>query len=263
MFVLGIAVSIGRKPQNILKPDSVLPLAVRSLVPSAVAKAYVGPVPWLSAAFERTSLKCRRQGLCGTRAYSITLPRLAEPGRPDGWSPTNNTWHLSTLDQFATEWPVEYPVATIVRVPKDAPESAKFLTDAEAGPENREGLRPTINQDDSLLNFEHSGPTRGRNITGDYPHSFVLVNDADHVVYFASTSVGPRTRPEWYAIEPGQWVLCWPATRYWASIAANSERKWNCSVLPIEAQKEDVAVSLAETLMYDVLAPTAPLATSP
>lgn len=241
---------MSRKKSNVQRPDVALPTTVRSILPSPTQRPYIGPVPWLNESTARASIKCRRP-LCSLRAYSVTLPKLTEPDRPDAWSATNNTWHLTTVEQFQTGLPTEYPVATVLHVPADAPATAKFITDAD--------IRPAINQDDSLFNF---GSNKGRNITGDFAHSFVLVNDAKHIVYFAKTAVGPNDRPDYYAIEPGQWVLCWPAVRYWASVTSGAARPWNLTLLPTQAHVDDVAASLAETIMYDFLAPTAPLASS-
>lgn len=248
MIVTGLAFGAPRKIKYLFVPNVELPTEIKNLI--SVGKQTIGPIAWPSSK-TRDAYKCREVACANTkRIFNIELPRLLEPNAPVGspWSTLMNAWHLNSA-LFATGYISDYPWATILEVPKDTPSNVKFLLDI--GPN---GIRPSINANNSLFD----GPN-GLNVTGDYAHSFVIINNALHDVYF--NTVGHNERPEgpiqYWTIRPNQRVLMWPANTYWHSINTGGPRHWNASLLASDLSIDFMAY-LTESLMYNYLAPQSP-----
>jgi hypothetical protein len=170
-------------------------------------------------------------------------------------SSTNNAWYLSTTNQFKTGYPSSYPNATIMFVPKETPKHIRFLLDADDG--SGTGLKPMILENNNPLNMSINEIVLGaRNVTGDYAHSFVLINEASHTMYFSTRAYDAEDlnfealRPVYWSIKPNEWILFWPANRYWASKNASEPRFWNASHLPKALRSLDHAASAAETMTH-------------
>ena len=105
-------------------------------------------------------------------------------------------------------------------------------------------------------------PINGRNVTGDYAHSFAIVNEADHDILFSKRAfdgpIAAGTYIDYWRLKPGTTTLMWPGQRYYASLP-DGLRTWNASPLPNVTK--DFAAFLAESIMYNYLAPLAPIAT--
>ena len=183
---------------------------------------------------------------CETQAYVVTLNDHA------------STLYLSTQRDFRTNYPFTYPVATVAVISKTS--QVQYIVDADNGVD---GLRPMILADNTVLNMGPTwnsnvqAPNVGLNITGNYAHSFVIQNQSNHNVYFASKALNKDSISEnlkFWTLEPNSWTLMWPADVYWPV----GLRYWNATALPEVTY--DLAAYLAETVMYDVLAAKDPLA---
>ncbi len=244
VFVLGLAFGSTKKDQRILEPSVALPttIKVRTLLTTS---QYTEPVPWLSTVI-RSELTCKREKICDqNKAYTVTLPNTHE-----------NTWYLKTADMFVTDYFTKYPFATVVIVPK-GPKDRRFIIDnSYIG----YGLVPSVNENNTLAFVNQKG--EGLDVTGDFPHSFVIKNEADHDILFAREAFdGPIPAGlyiEYWTLKPGSMTLMWPAQRYWSSKLSGIKRFWNASALP-STTDNDFAAYLAETMMYDFLAPQAPI----
>lgn len=241
VFSVGLGYGSATKSPRIEEPNVTLPFTVLSLI-SAKEIHYVGPIPWTTK--QRNELSCKRESICkNTKAYVSTLGPARE-----------NTWYLKSETQFQTNWYVDYPVATVLVIPNDAPKSTRYIIDNTF---EGYGLRPTINADNS--DWPQSPEGRGRNVTGNFAHSFVIINESDHDVFFAKTAyvgaIPAGTYLDYWRLKPGSFSLMWPAETYWPN---ESNRQWNASGL--EPVPLDFAAYLAESMMYDYLGPMAPLA---
>jgi hypothetical protein len=247
LFVLAVVFKKFEGPSKQI-PNSTLDDSIVSLETTSRS---VKEVPWTTQ---------KRNGftrVLGTRkelAFVTELPKQFDSAR-NGLS--QNAWFLSTTTHFKTGYPTTYPNVTILHVPQDTPKHVKFLLDADNG--YGTGLKPMILQNNSPLNMSINEIVIGaRNVTGDYAHSFVLINEASHTVFFAtraydeedltSEALSKNVRPTYWIIEPKDWILFWPANRYWASKSASEPRFWNASILPKKLQSLDHAASAAETM---------------
>lgn len=281
LFVLGLVIGGRRAALDVEDPNVELPAVVTALVPVPGAKAVPGPIPWSrdGGPITRESLVCRADSgsTCVGRAYVVRLPVLEDPDAPGAWSTYVNAWWLSTQRDLRTGWPLEYPVATVLIVPRDAPETARFIMDGanrdQPTDTGFDGLKPMIQADNTVLNMGSTwadpfAMPKGRNVTGDWPHSFVVFNASAHEVYFGRDAIDLNTVTEqsyglntsYWRLKPGSWTLLWPHNTYWASVAAGRPRRWNAGALPPSLHAEELAAKAAEVTMYDYLAPQAPVA---
>jgi len=232
-----------------------------------------------NASLDRSSLHCKNQITCYDKyhAFVAVLPKTAVPNSylskkdisKDPWDPVQNAWYLSTQLHFATGFPLLYPTASVLVVPEDTPSWMKFLIDYDDYNTNQSlnspvptyGLRPMIQNNNTLLNMEIStmfvkgASPKNLNVTGDYPHSFVLVNLAKHPVYFAGAAFDihfvPGPRENFWKINSNAWVLMWPAHLYHASMLDGVKRAWKCALIPQEFQNFNSAAAIAErTMVY-------------
>jgi hypothetical protein len=151
-----------------------------------------------------------------------------------------------------TGWPIDYPVATVLVIPEAS--KTKYILDT--------GLVPLIESDNSVLNmgpfwWDPDAVAEGRNLTGDYVHSFVVHNASKQTVLFGRRAV-QDTNTDYWALEPGSWTLVWPLDTYWAN--PNTLTVWNAADLPRDGMSAPLAATMAETMMYSVLRPEAPSA---
>jgi hypothetical protein len=245
VFTAGLAVGVAQKNTRFLDPNVPLPASINSLVPKT-NNVFIGPVPWLTT-LVRNDLTCKREKICDQdRAFVVTLPTITE-----------NTWYLSTQSNFVTNYFVAYPIATVLIVPKDTPKTRKFIIDNTY---NGFGIRPSIDQNNVIFPLNEDGD--GRNVTGDFAHSFVLKNEAAHDILFARQAfdgaIKDGTYLDYWTLSPGSITLFWPGERYWNSKESNIKRTWNASELP-KNLSNDVLAHIAESMMYTYLAPIAPL----
>lgn len=263
-------------------PNSTVPVALNGLFPAGkrstngsmkAIEAFGAPpqVPWANDSglyVQRHAIKCRgpeyncaAQGTKG-QAYVVTLPRITSGSSV--WTTQPAAWYLSTIEHFQTGWHQEYPVATVLQVPSDTPSTVEYILESWDAPTG--GIRPMINADDTPFAPSESSPT-ARNVTGDWAHSFVIVNNANHTIYVGSTTVSSAGSSEpltYYALAPGAKALFWPRDRFWASAGQSGvpvATHWMAAQLPDEAPIE-LCAATAEYMMYNVLAPLAPLASS-
>lgn len=260
LLCLSLASTGRRQPLNYSEPNSPLPSQIKALMP-ATGKPFVGPVPW---SVSRKTLTCVLSSCTSGSAYVASLPVL-QYGETATWNDDLNTWHLSTQEHFRTGWPVQYPAATVLVVPANTPKHVKFLVDQRFSDNAFIGLRPLILANNALLDM---GPNwnselaleaaQGRNLTGNFAHSFVLHNTSKHEVYFAKKHMTDTERQsDWWACPAGSWTLFWPNDIYF-SLSSNAI-KWNAYRMP-EATTNDFAAYVAETMMFAYLAPQAPTA---
>lgn len=201
-------------------------------------------------------------------AYALELPVLGNPSRPEepGWYAYQTTYRLSTTRHFTTGWPTQYPAATVIGVPRDTPAHVKYLMDAE-GPEG-DGLRALMLQNGQPLNMNVDQRlglgSHGLNVTGDFAHAFVFVNQSDHDMFFLRDSVpldGALAGSVYYRLKPESWTLFWPAVRYWTN--AGSSRRWWASSLEPALHDTYKASYIAEVMMFEYLRTIAPLPSNP
>jgi len=245
VFIFGLAIGSSKKNMRVMVPNVSLPTNI--VKPASGLVNYTEEVPWLNSVV-RSELLCRREKICDQqKAYVATLPDTPF-----------NTWYLKTDEMFVTDYYLKYPVATILIVPK-GPESRRFIIDNNF---RGYGLRPTIKEDGSNYIVNKQG--EGLNITGDFPHSFVIKNEADHDILFAREAfdgeIADGTDIDYWTLKPGSITLMWPANRYWYSIQNGTKRYWNATQLPTQDSSIGLehAAYLAETMMFDVLANEAP-----
>lgn len=237
--LVALAFLIRPRPTNSVRPNTALPEIVQRLLPAANEKAFVSLPPWLPQV-DRTSLRCRTQQ-CGSAAFVTIL------------GPTRgNAWHLQTQKDMRTGWPLEYPVSTVLEVPKNA--SYKFILDA--------GLVPLVQQDGSVLNmgpfwWDPDAPSEGRNLTGDFVHSFAIHNSSASTVYFGRASIGVNNPADYWTLLPGSWTLFWPETTYFGHI--DQPTYWNAADITSDSMSPELASWAAETLMYSYLRPKMPV----
>jgi hypothetical protein len=274
LFLIGIYV--GSKQWNLRfeSPSSPVPQAIQQLYPENGAPFFVGPVPWSrqgTAHIDRVTLQCRLKN-CEPNgpAFRVTLPRLTTTEDAENWDPTQNSWHLSSQVDLRTGYPTLYPVATVLDIPQDTPSHVQYILDSHTGneSENVTGLKAMIQENNKPLDMgltwsdPGAGPS-GLNVTGDFAHSFVVVNQAKHTIFFAQRAVSAtatRDRLVYWKLAPNSWTLFWPADRFWRSIQESKERYWNAATLPESVQNGNASAYIAETIMYDVLAAQAPIA---
>ena len=260
-FCASLAATGRRRPLNHVEPNSVLPTMISGLLPTAGSKPFIGPVPWNT---QRRLLTCQLPNCSTGSAYVVDLPVLSDP-EASGWSKTINGWQLSTQEKFRTGWPLQYPCATVLNVPTNAPSNAMFLVDPHLTDNGFMGLKPMITSTNGLLDM---GPNwnsglvieqpEGRNVTGNYAHSFVLHNMSDHEVYFTKQQLeGPGAVTQWWSCKPGTWTLFWPSRPYFSFTLGPIP--WNAYTLPSNTSN-DFAAYVAETIMYQYLAPQNPQA---
>lgn len=262
MVITGLAVGSSRKKKFIFEPNVKLPESIQALIVNG-PKQTVGPVPW-PCSKSRTNFKCKTIECSTTKKiYDIKLYKLVDvaddgPDGPSGsatessapWSKYINAWYLG-YSLMSTGFISDYPVATVIEIPSDTPTNVKFVLD---GGLLQDGLRPSIDSNGTLFD----GPN-GLNVTGDWPNSFVIVNNAGHTVYFGKQALDlqPNGPIEYWAIGPNQQVLMWPQNKYWYSINNAITRYWNASLLPADSSV-DFCAYLAENIMYNYLAPQSP-----
>jgi len=154
-----------------------------------------------------------------------------------------------------------YPTCTILIVPKDTPEHVKYIIDADDG--TGTGVLPMILQNGSPLNMSITDTFTGAiNITRDYPHSFVLLNESNHTIYFAKKAFVQEEAfdplQDFWSIDPMQMVLFWPSNVYWASISVSQPRFWSAHEVPQNLQNFEHAASCAETMIRVLYLKNAP-----
>jgi hypothetical protein len=263
LLCLALATTGRRKASNNFPTTSQLPSMIAGLVPNLTTlKPFIGPVPWNT---QRKSLSCVLPTCSSGSAYVASLPVLSY-GTANAWSKDLNTWHLSTQEHFRTGWPNDYTVATVLVVPANTPDHVKFLVDERFSDNAFVGLKPLITATNELLDMGPNwnnglvlSPPQGRNLTGNYAHSFVLHNTALHEVYFAKmqmTAASAQARADWWACPPGSWTLFWPSDVYFSGILKTNS--WLAHQLPANTTN-DFAAYVAETMMYSFLAPKAPV----
>lgn len=201
--------------------------------------------------------------------YAQNLPVIRSPVRPSvpEWDPYQTAFQLSTTQQFTTGYPVQYPAATVIAVPRETPKHVKFILDAAtaASAGESDGIKALIQENNEPLNMEFDQRLgvglRGLNVTGNFGHSFVLINNADHDMFFVRDSVPVSSNNEspstYWRIRPGAWVLLWPAVEYWQNV--DVRRRWQAYPLPLAVHDVPKAAYIAETLMFEDLRPTAPI----
>ena len=257
------------------RPNWTLPIAFKKSIGSSLpvfqaltsgtsGLLKVDQIPWTTK--PRFQFPCTLT-LCGSKsnsAFVVQLPPIVPPGSP--LEDSTNTYYLSTQQHFRTNYFNDYPVATVLEIPETTPKNVVFLLDA-AGPYGL-GLRPLIQQDNQSLDmtslWDYVGQTRldplpSLNVTGDYPHTFVLVNKAGHSMYFGKQAFEvdePMSANDYWKILPGAWVLLYPSQPYWASITSDgTKRYWNALTLPPNLQNHTDAAHIAEIQMYSILRP--------
>lgn len=261
MFCASLAITGKRTPFNHVEPNSKLPDMISGLMPVGTSKPFIGQVPWN---VQRRLLTCQLPNCSTGSAYVVDLPQLSDPDSA-GWSSKVNAWQLSTQEHFRTGWPFLYPVATVLNVPSNAPESAMFLVDPHLSDNGFKGLKPMITATNGLLDM---GPNwasglvienpEGRNVTGNYAHTFVLHNMSNHDVYFTKEQLeGPGALTQWWTCKPSTWTLFWPSRAYFSFDMGPIP--WNAYTLPSNCSN-DFAAYVAETMMYQYLAPQNPQA---
>lgn len=225
---------------NEVEPASDVPDALSARIST------LGVIPWYARSFRtrRHELTCREPNCVrGARAYVVRAPE-------------DPVVYLSTQAMMRTGYPIEYPVATVLVV---SGAHSKYLLDV--ADTQRGGLRPLILANNALRNMgqswataESSG-TEGRNITGNYAHSFVISNETDHIVLFGTQAYdsSPSGSPSFHRLVPGSKTLVWPDGPYYG----NANRRWLAASLD-PTFVYDQCASIAEALMYEILAPEAP-----
>lgn len=214
-------------------PNVAVPETIENLYPSAEGtRAYVGAIPWRqggeSRGIERHTLRCRSStcqgGLEGSHAYVIEAPKDV------------TAWFPSTMRDFWTNLPSTYPVATVVVIPADS--QIQFVTD-----DGFDGITPLLKSDGTALN-------NAINVTGNYAHPFVIINEKDEDVYFSVMS--GEGSSEYWTLKPSTRTLLWPDEPYWPNL--DGVRKWNAST--VQSALHDTlehSAWVAETMMHRVL----------
>jgi hypothetical protein len=235
-YVVLVVLAVTRKdPNNV--PSDVAPDAL------APRLASIGPIPWFAhnARTRRHELICREPHcLRGEKAYTVLLPE------------DSSTLYLSTQAMLRTGHPDKYPVATVLVIGPNS--EVRYIVDMQNN--ERSGIRPTILQDTSLRNMGHtwstqeSHPSDGRNVTGNKAHSFVLVNESPRQVLMCIKSLdGPTAESQDFVrLESGTFTLFWPSGNFYG----NANRTWKSMTLSTDSY--DHAASIAESLMYEILA---------
>ena len=249
IFIFGLLLN-NRHQSRIYDPSVPLPQEVINVYPELIngptLKTWpLQDVPWNR--LPRSTYVCKKQNCQSSNpAYVVQLP-------------IRNTAYLSTQD-FATGYPTQYPVATVVEIinqpifdsglTTNKKSEALYIIDAKPSQNVDSGIVPMIKANGQPLNVD--GPVL--NVTGDFAHSFVVLNSTSTNVYMPTLRVVTGIDSYW-RLAPGTYTLLWPAVRYFNS---NSEpvglHRWNASslVLPLTGQF-DLSASIAEIVMYDVL----------
>ena len=234
---IGLAV---KDQANETEPGSDIPAALAARVST------LGPIPWYARAFRtrRHELICREPNCVrGTRAYVVRATDTP-------------VLYLSTQAMMRTGYPVEYPVATVLVVSGGSNKYLLDVADAQRG-----GLRPLILANNALRNMgqtwasSEASATEGRNITGNYAHTFVISNETDNVLLFGTEAYdsSPSGSPTFHRLVPGSKTLMWPDGPYYG----RSNRRWLAATLD-PTLVYDQCASIAEALMYEILAPEHP-----
>ena len=209
LFVLALLVRQTTEGALVV-PNSALPQSLQFIGNSKQG------VPWTSRTGSKITrtLKCRGT-LCSQQTFLITLPVLDNPEQSNQvWDPISNAWTL-TQEMFLTGYPLEYPFATVVNVPRDTPDHVKFILPA---------LR-AANEDEL-------------NVTGPYANAFVLNNTSTHDLYFY------RDSTSYWILKPSSQTLLWPS-----SPVSSSTETWLAYSLSKNTTDEQAAY-FAEALMY-------------
>ena len=251
LFLAGPQSSIDSIDPNIELPDQ-----IQEKINQMNAINLVGPIPWTTVS--RESVVCKTSNAnCSIHgpAYVVTLP-----------APAQNTWYLSSVLNFRTGWPAVYPCATVVVVGPQIPKEAKYIIDLRVAADPS-GIVPMINSDNSVKNMSNTWTNvsgQGHNVTGDFASSFVLINNSDHDVFFSKNSLEPSDITTtngplitYWRIKKASRALLWPSTPYWHSINNSIGRSWNASTLNLT--NDNACAFIAETMMYNILAPLAPI----
>ena len=228
---------------NAIVPNSVLPAAVSSLFGPTYALqslstavnarlAYVSPlVPWTTTDGQRvvrSKVKCKHADCIGF-GYVIQLPVLVDLERPsEKWPEYANAWNLDTL-LMSTGSNDTYPLVTVIKVPKDAPEQAKFIIDADLEPVGPQG----------------QANSKALNVTGAYAGSFVIQNKSMHTIFFTRTS--SPTETTYWSIAAESNVLVWPSNPYQQGL-----KSWQATRVNPFLSDEECAY-MAETIMFSRL----------
>lgn len=287
MAILGLAVALRSGTlKDIFEPSSdvaVLPPLVRDTILDAEKGLFNEFPPWaarqkqrlarsaMDCAKLRGAHKCLEWPFNGSTdpapvgSYALELGPTQSPASPDlaVWDPYQTAIPLSTTKQFTTGYPEQYPAATVIAVPKDTPGHVKFIVDAAAA--SNDGIKALILEDNVPLNMnvdQRILPYTGLNVSGNFAHSFVLINQSDHDMFFFKDSVplsdNGAVRGTYWRIRPNDWVLLWPSLKYWSNIDVS--RPWEAFRLPDTIKQPNLAAYIAEVTMYEYLMPKAPLA---
>lgn len=169
------------------------------------------------------------------------------------------TIFLTTQVHFLTGNPVTYPAATVLEMKSNAKSKSYYVVDAQPSEGVVAGLLPLVKYNGEPLDMSvkmNLDVPVGRNLTGDYANSFVIINSTPSDIYMPTTRVG-QLHSYWKLI-PGSHTLMWPSERYFNK---NSEpvglHTWNASMLPSITYEQ--AASIAEITMYTALRPKAEL----
>jgi hypothetical protein len=224
LFVLAILVR-QTTSGGLVRPNSALPPVLQF-----INTKKTNAVPWTTrnGAKVLRELKCI-SGSCLGHAYSIELPKLQNPERLQSqtWDTISNAWTLDS-ELFETGYPLQYPFATVVQVPRDTPDHVRYLL-----PE----LRPANEQE--------------LNVTGAYASAFALFNTCKHQLYFY------RDSDSYWTLEPGSAYLLWPLYDSSGSSGQSGQSGqsgppkefWNAFALD-KNSSEAQAAYFAEVLMF-------------
>jgi hypothetical protein len=274
--------------KDIFEPSSnvsELPPLVRDTILDA-EKGYISALPpWASIQkgerLARGSMKGECASLLGRKCmkwspsgsteaqpvgtYAIELPTITSVAKPDssGWDAYQTAFSLSTQKQFTTGYPTQYPAATVIAVPNDTPKHVKFIMDA-AGADS-DGIKALVLENGQPLNMsvdQRLGLNNvGLNVSGNYAHAFVLVNQSDHDMFFVRSSIPlsdtGATAASYWRVPKDAWVLVWPSVTYWPNVG--SPRLWNAFRLGPLVQEPSKAAYIAEVTMFEYLRPQAPV----
>jgi hypothetical protein len=221
LFVVALASKGPSKATNVSEAKDELPSQIKALLPTTKA-TYLHGVPW------STSMR----SLIRNEMSHLDLITLNGPKE------TLGTWHMSTEADFLTTEPNTYPIKTVVVIPEKS--DIVFMIDQDLRPLqiNKSGNAWTLN-----------GKTI-KNVTGNYAHSFVIVNETDHTLFFGRQAKEPQS---YIRIDPGQYVLLWPSTTYYPNAGPVAPTEWNAKILPDVYKQKELSASVAESIMYSVL----------
>jgi hypothetical protein len=259
IFIFGVLLHAVRH-STIYEPSVSLPRGVLEVFPELASassssvrtlKSYAVPAhpPWNKIA--RSSVQCLANDCLQGVGYVAVLP-------------LQDTVYLTTQQHFLTGNPFTYPVATVLDLrPVLGTRGPFFIVDAQPSENVIGGLLPLVQFDGTPLNMSTpnltnlSGVRDGNNITGDFAHSFVVINSTGQDVYMPTSRVTGEPAAYWH-LAPGSNTLMWPATRYFDKNSTPvGLHSWNASALPTLTY--EIYASVAEITMYTDLRPKAPL----